>query len=88
MFFGKKKRLKVLHIYRGGNLSCVAENSESFLILDFQDLIHAQAAAVSEITYPCCLALFLATDLPVSHPAVLHPEWDEPGSAGLDRCLS
>lgn len=68
----------------------MAENSESFLILDFQDLIHAQAAAVSEITYPCCLALFLAPDLlfPVSHPAVLHPVWGEPRSAGLDRCLS
>lgn len=65
----------------------MAENIESILILDFLDLIHEWAAAVSETAHPCCPAFFLGTDLllPVFHPAVLCPVWGEPGSAGLDR---
>lgn len=75
----------------------MAENSQSFLSFDFQDLNHTQAAAVtdSEITSPHCPALCFTTDLFCTAAlflaifrAVLHPVWGEPGSAGLDRCLS
>lgn len=89
----KKKKDERPYIYRWRKLSGVTGNSESFLILDFQGLMPAQAAAVtvSEITNPCWPALFLATDLllPLFHPAVLFlalcravlcPVWGEPGS--------
>lgn len=69
MFIGKKKKNQDLHIYRGGNLSCVADNSDSILILDFLDLIHEQAATVSLIAHTSCPAFLLGTDLlfPVFH---------------------
>lgn len=90
------------YIYRGRKLSGMAGNSQSFLILDFQGLIPAQAVAVtvSEITNPHCPALYLAADLllfPLCHPGLLflaicrampHLVWGKPGSPGLDRQLS
>lgn len=93
--WGKKKKKKMKDLtYIDGESSVVwLETQESFLILDFQGLMPAQAAAVtvSEITNPCWPALFLATDLllPLFHPAVLFlalcravlcPVWGEPGS--------